>query len=275
MWTEIAENIRLGGGVPVPVRLRPEQDYLYSPENIEAAITPRTRAIFVNTPHNPTGAVLRHQTVEAIAAIAEKHNLTLVSDEAYEHVIFDGEQHVSIGAFPAAQGRAITVHSLSKTYAMSGLRLGYVIATDELILNRLKKLVRCTINGVNSVAQYGAAAAINGPQDATLAMSAEYQARRDILYSALEASPYVKPFKPSGAFYLWARITPDWPGYQGKSDDWSMTNYLIDQAGIGSAPGSAFGAAGDGHIRFAFSCSTDQVREAAGMLPSVLRAAKA
>ena len=105
--------------------------------------------------------------------------------------------------------------------------------------------------------------------------AAEYQVRRDMLFAALEAAPYVKAFKPSGAFYLWARITPDWPGYQGKTDDWSMTNYLIDQAGIGSAPGSAFGPANEDYIRFAFSCSTDQVREAAGLLPSVLQAAKA
>jgi aspartate aminotransferase len=275
MWTEIAENIRLGGGLPVPVRLRPEEGYLYAPADIEAAITPRTRAIFVNTPHNPTGMVVRRGTLEEIAAIAEKHNLLLVSDEAYEHVIFDGEEHVSLGSLPAARERTITVHSLSKTYAMSGLRLGYVITTDELIMMRLKKLVRCTINGVNSVAQYGAAAAINGPQDAPLSMSAEYQLRRDMLFAALEESPYVKAFKPSGAFYIWVRINPDWPGYQGKTDDWSMTNYLIDQAGIGSAPGSAFGPDNEGYIRFAFSCSTDQVRAAAELLPSVLQSAKA
>jgi aspartate aminotransferase len=275
MWTEIAENIRLSAGVPVPVRLRQDEGYLYAPDDIEAALTPRTKAIFVNTPHNPTGMVVHRSTLDSIAAIAEKHNLLLISDEAYEHVIFDGEKHSSLGSLPAARGRTITVHSLSTTYALSGLRLGYVIATDEVILERLKKLVRCTINGVNSVTQYGAAAAINGPQDATLAMAAEYQVRRDILFAALEESAYVKPFKPSGAFYLWAGITSDWPGYQGKTDDWSMTNYLIDQAGIGSAPGSAFGPANESNIRFAFSCSTDQVRAAAELLPSVLRAAKA
>ncbi|HUH98830.1 MAG TPA: pyridoxal phosphate-dependent aminotransferase [Anaerolineales bacterium] len=274
MWTEIAENIRLGGGMPVPVRLREDEDYLYSPDDIAAAITTKTRAIFVNTPHNPTGAVVHRATLEAIAALAEKHNLLLVSDEAYEHVIFDGQKHVSLGSLPAAQNRTISVFSLSKTYAMSGLRLGYVISTDELMLGRLKKMVRCTINGVNSVAQYGAAAAINGPQDFTKSMAQEYQMRRDMLFSALEESPYVQPFKASGAFYLWARMTPDWPGYQGRRDDWSMTNYLIDQSGIGSTPGSAFGAAGDGHIRFAFSCSTAQVREAASLLPAVLKAAK-
>ncbi len=271
MWTEIGEHIRLGGGIPMPVRLRRENGYQYDPEEIEAAITPRTRAIFVNTPHNPTGAVASRQTLEQIAALAEKYNLTLISDEAYEHIIFDGLKHISLGSLPAAQGRTISIYSMSKTYAMSGLRLGYVVATDALILERLKKLVRCTINGVNSVAQYGAVAALTGPQDFTRAMTAEYQLRRDLLWEALKAAPYLEPFKPSGAFYLWSKIKEDWPGYQGRTDDWSMTNYLIDHAGVGSSPGSAFGAAGAHHIRFAFSCSTEQVREAATLIPVSLQ----
>src|SRR5574341_1055632 len=273
MWTEIAENIRLSGGKPVPVRLRLENGYQYDPSEIEAAITPRTRAIFINTPHNPIGVVAQRETLEAIARLVEKHNLFLVSDEAYEHVIFDGQKHISLGSLPAAQDRTISVYSLSKTYAMSGLRLGYVVVSQPLFLDRIKKLVRCTINGVNSVAQYGAAAALNGPQAFTHAMAQEYQKRRDILFAALEEAPYVKAFKPGGAFYLWARIQPEWPGYDGKQDDWSMTNYLIDKAGIGSSPGSAFGAAGTGHIRFAFSCSTEQVEEAARLLPETLRLA--
>lgn len=273
MWTEIAENIRLGGGRPVPVVLREERGYQYDPVDIEAAITPRTKAIFVNTPQNPIGAVAARETLEAIAQIAERHNLLLVSDEAYEHVIYDGVKHLSLGSLPGAQDRTISVYSMSKTYAMSGLRLGYLVINDPALLERIKKLVRCTINGVNSVTQYGAAAALNGPQDATRAMAKEYQKRRDILFSALENAPYVKPFKPGGAFYIWARILPDWPGYDGKVDDWSMTNYLIDAAGIGSSPGSAFGPAGEGCIRFAFSCSTDQVEEAASLLPDVLAGA--
>lgn len=273
MWTEIAENVRLGAGKPVPVRLKLENGYQYAPSEIEAALTPRTRAIFVNTPHNPSGAVAGRPVLESIAALAEKHNLFLVSDEAYEHVIFDGRQHLSLGSLPAAQDRTISVYSLSKTYAMSGLRLGYVIVPQPLILERMKKLVRCTINGVNSVAQYGAAAVLRAPQDATHQMAHEYQKRRDIIFSALEESPYVQPFLPGGAFYLWTRIRPDWPGYGGRADDWSMTNYLIDKVGIGSSPGSAFGVAGEGHIRFAFSCSTGQVEEAARLLPQVLREA--
>jgi len=270
MWTEIAENIRLGGGKPVAVQLREENGYQYDPAEIEAAITPRTKAVFVNTPQNPIGVVASRQTLEAIAQIAERHNLLLVSDEAYEHVLYDGAEHVSLGSLPAAQNRTISVYSMSKTYAMSGLRLGYLVVNDPLLLERIKKLVRCTINGVNSVTQYGAAAALSGPQDATKAMAQEYQKRRDILFDALEEAPYLKAFKPGGAFYLWARILPDWPGYDGKRDDWSMTNYLIDTAGIGSSPGSAFGPAGRDHIRFAFSCSTAQVEEAARLLPEIL-----
>ena len=273
MWTEIAEHIRLGGGEPVRVRLRKAEDYRYHPEDIQAALTPRTVAIYLNTPHNPTGALMRRPELEAIAKIAERHDLTLVSDEAYEHITFDGERHISIGSLPAARDRTISVYSLSKTYAMSGLRLGYVVTADEVVLERLKKLVRCTINGVNSVAQAGAVAAITGSQEDTHAMLQEYQLRRDVLFDALQAAPYLEPFKPSGAFYMWARITPDWPGYQGKRDAWSMTDYLIDQAGIGSTPGSAFGPAGEAHMRFAFSCSTEQVREAAALLPETLRLA--
>jgi aspartate aminotransferase len=274
MWTEVSENIRLAGGIPVPVKLHEEAGYQYNPQEIEAAITTRTRAIFVNTPHNPTGSVADLTTLEDLAAIAEKHNLRLVSDEAYEHIIFDGRKHTSVGSIPAAQGRTVSVFSMSKTYAMSGLRLGYLVLNDTVTLDRIKKLVRCTINGVNSVTQYGAVAALNGPQDATREMTQEYQMRRDVLFDALEESPYLKAFKPQGAFYLWARILPDWPGYGGKSDDWSMTDYLIDRSGIGSTPGSAFGPAGAGHIRFAFSCSTAQVNEAAKLLPGVLRTAK-
>ncbi len=270
MWTEIAENIRLGGGRPVAVQLREENGYQYDPAEIEAAITPRTKAIFVNTPQNPIGVVAARETLEAIAQIAERRNLLLVSDEAYEHVLYDGAEHISLGSLSAAQHRTISVYSMSKTYAMSGLRLGYLVVNDALLLERIKKLVRCTINGVNSVTQYGAAAALSGPQDATKSMAQEYQKRRDILFAALEQAPYLKAFKPGGAFYLWARILPEWPGYDGRRDDWSMTNYLIDAAGIGSSPGSAFGPAGRDHIRFAFSCSTAQVEEAAHLLPQVL-----
>jgi aspartate aminotransferase len=270
MWTEIAENIRLGGGTPVRVTLDPNHGMAYTAEAIERHITPKTRAIFLNTPHNPTGVVLTEPELRAIADLAIKHKLWLVSDEAYEHVIFDGAKHVSIGSLPGVEDRTLTLFSASKSYAMSGLRIGYIAGRDKLMLERIKKLLRCTINGVNSITQYGAAAALTGPQDAPRSMGVEYQARRDALLNGIVGVKALQPFKPTGSFFLWLRIDPSWSGYNGAKDDWAMTNYLIDKGGVGCAPGTAFGPAGAGCVRLAFSCSRPQVEAAAKIICSLL-----
>ena len=270
MWTEIAENIRLGGGVVVRCPLDPARDMAYTAQDIERHITPRTAAIFLNSPQNPTGAVMSREDLQDIVDLAVRHDLRIVSDEAYEHVIFDGHQHVSIGSLPGAEDRAISLYSMSKSYEMSGLRIGYLVARDEALLERVKKLLRCSTNGVNSIAQHGAVAALTGPQDVTRAMALEYQARRDVLLQGLEGVSALRPFKPSGSFFLWARITPDWEGYKGARDDWAMTNLLIDQGGVGSSPGTAFGPAGEGCVRFAFSCDRPQVEAAAAVIRQLL-----
>jgi aspartate aminotransferase len=267
-WTETFDNVTLAGGVPVRCKLDEAHGYRYDPAAVAACITPRTRAIVVNTPHNPTGAVVSRQDLAALLALADEHGLYLIADEAYEHVIFDGREHVSAGAL--GYPRVISVYSFSKSYAMSGLRLGYVTVHDELLLERMTKLLRCTINGVNSATQLAAVAALTGPQDATRSMCAEYQKRRDALWDAVKDARLLHAVKPEGAFYLWARIDDRWPGYQGRRTGWALTEHLIDEAGIGSAPGEVFGAAGAGHIRFAFSCSTDQVVEGAKLLKQLL-----
>lgn len=270
MWTEIAENIRLAGGVAVRCRLDPAQDMAYTAANIERHIGPRTRAIFLNTPQNPTGSVLSTAQLREIVDLAVRNDLRIISDEAYEHVIFDGREHVSIGSLPGAEERTITLYSMSKSYAMSGLRLGYVTALDEAFRERVKKLLRCSTNGVNSITQYGAAAALDGPQDATRAMGVEYQARRDLLLDGLAGVRSLRPFKPQGSFFLWARIDPSWTGYKGARDDWAMTNLLIDEGGVGCSPGTAFGPAGEACVRLAFSCERAQVEEAAAIIRSLL-----
>ncbi|MES2641388.1 MAG: pyridoxal phosphate-dependent aminotransferase [Myxococcota bacterium] len=270
MWTEIAENIRLGGGVPVRCRMDLESPTPWTAAQIEQLITPRTKAIFVNTPHNPTGVVLSRAVLRDIVALAKKHDLRIISDEAYEHVIFDGEQHVSIGSLPGAEDRTISLYSCSKSYAMSGLRVGYLVSTDTAFLSRVKKLLRCTTNGVNSLAQWGAAAAIGAPQDTPRLMGAVYQERRDALLAGLEGIDLLVPYVPKGSFFLWARIQPSWRGYRGSRGDEAMTDWLIDEVGVGSSPGSAFGPAGAGWIRFAFSCDTKEVQAAAGLVHQVL-----
>jgi aspartate aminotransferase len=265
-WTDTANNILLAGGVPVRCSLNLERDFLYEAATIESAITPRTVAIVVNTPHNPTGAVLDRQTLIAILHVAERHNLKIISDEAYEHVIYDGLKHVSIGSLPGAEERVISLFSCSKSYSMAGLRLGYIAANDDLFIQRGKKLSRCTLNGVNSITQHGVVAALNGPQDFIAEVVREYQSRRDLIYESVRQVPLFQPFRPQGTFYLWTRIAPDWEGYQGKRDSWAMTSYLLDRAAIGSTPGIDFGPAGEGYIRFSFSCPRAHIERAAETL---------
>ena len=268
-WTETADNVTIAGGVPVRCTLDPQRGYAYDPERIAALVTPRTRAIVVNSPHNPTGAVVDTEALAGILDVATRNGLVVISDEAYEHVIYDGREHVSVGSLPGAAERTLSIFSMSKSYAMSGLRVGYLACNDDTLLERMVKLLRCTINGVNSATQHGAVAALTGPQDATTDMRRVYQRRRDLLMGALDGLRYLRPFRPQGAFYAWCRIDPDWPGVDGRRDAWAMTEHLIDAAGIGSAPGDVFGPAGAGHLRFAFSCPTEQIEEAAKRLPDV------
>jgi aspartate aminotransferase len=267
-WTETADNVTLAGGRPTRARLNAKNGYRYEPEAIEAALTPRTRAIVINTPHNPTGLIVDREGLAAILQVAEKHGLWVISDEAYEHVLYDGHRHVSAASF--GYDKVLSIFSLSKSYAMSGLRIGYLACNDDLLIERMSKLLRCTINGVNSATQYGAIAAITGPQEAPCRMAGEYLLRRNALWDGLKDLKTLHPFKPQGAFYIWASIDENWAGHSGRRDGRAMAEHLIEKAGIGSVPGEVFGPAGAGHIRFAFSCSTDQVLEAAKILKQIL-----
>lgn len=266
-WTETADNVRLAGGVARGVAFDPQHSDAWA-DAVAAAVTPRTCAIVINSPHNPTGAVLDRDALTAVVRVAEQHGLWVVSDEAYEHVIHDGREHVSAGAL--GYDRVLSIFSMSKSYALSGLRVGYLGCNDDHLIERMTKLLRCTINGANSAMQHGAIAALTGPQDAISVMAAEYQHRRDLLWDAVSQVPVLQPFKPEGAFYLWARIADGWVAPDGRGDGWAMTEHLIDKAAVGSAPGEVFGPAGAGHIRFAFSCSTDQIEAAAVAIRELL-----
>jgi aspartate aminotransferase len=274
MWTEVVENIKLAGGIPVGIPLHARDGFQYRPEAIEAAITDRTVAIFLNTPHNPTGAVLSEATLRAILDIAERKGLWVVSDEAYEDVIYAPETHISAASLVPSgsplQQRMVTVFSFSKSFAMPGLRLGCLITKSETLHDRVPKLLRCTINGVNSLAQWGAVAAIEGPQDQLPAMRDEYLVRRDIIIEALSGIDGVRPFTPRGAFYVWAELDPSLYKRLGVHDADELSSYLAER-GIGSAPGDAFGRSCEDAIRFSFSCGTSMVREGSKVLRAVLR----
>jgi aspartate aminotransferase len=270
MWTEVVENIRMAGGVPVGVVLSAEDDFEYRTDRIEAAITPRTRAIFLNTPQNPTGAVLSRDRLKEIVALARANDLWIVSDEAYEDVLYEPWTHTSIGSLAGDYAdRVISIYSFSKSHAMSGLRVGYIVTRSELLHDRIPKLLRCTINGVNSLAQWAALAAVNGPKDHLRAMCAEYAMRREIMLDALSGIPGVRAFAPRGAFYAWVEL--DQSAYErlGVPDAAALSDRLA-LAGIGSAPGDAFGESCANAIRFAFSCDTEMVRDGSVLLRNAL-----
>ena len=270
MWTEVAENIRLAGGTPVRVPLQMAGDYAYVPDAVARAITPATRAIFINTPHNPTGAVLDRPTLEALVALAREHDLWIVSDEAYEDVLYEPYTHCSVASIAGDWAdRVISVYSFSKSHAMSGLRVGYIVTKSGVLQERIQKLLRCTINGVNSLAQWAALAATAGPQEHLPGMRAEYRTRRDVLLAALEGVPGVRPFVPRGAFYVWAELDPSLYERLGVASADELSAKLASN-GIGSAPGDAFGVQCADAIRFAFSCDTEMVRTGASVLRSAL-----
>ena len=270
-WPPCAGNVALARGVPVPCPLHESLGWRYDLGELESKITAKTRAIYLNSPHNPTGGVLTRADVEAIAALAERRNLWILSDEAYEDVVFDGAEHVSPASLPGMYDRTISIYTFSKTYAMTGLRLGYVAAQDAKLRERMKKALFYTASNIASVVQFGGVGALEGSQAAVTAFRDELQARRDLFYNGLReaAGGIFSGQPPKGAFYAFVRIDPEWGQAsirKGDSLSWKMTEYLISEGRIGCVPGVDFGRNGEGFLRFCFARDR---RELAGALESM------
>lgn len=270
MWTEIAENVQFARGRVVRVPLRREAGYEYDPVEIERRITPKTKAIFVNTPHNPTGAVLSAQTIGKIVDLARLHNLWIVSDEAYEHVLYDWNTHHSVASLAGEWARnVVTIFSFSKSHAMSGLRVGAVLVSDSGIHDRMQKILRCSINGVSSVAQWGALAALQGSDSHREMMQREYASRRRTMIEALTNIPGLHVFNPQGTFFVWAEIERELIERMGLRDVSHLSDLLCER-GIGNTPGIAFGPESGNSMRFSFSCSTTMVEGGSQSLREIL-----
>jgi aspartate/methionine/tyrosine aminotransferase len=270
-WPPCMGNITLARGVPVPCPLHEDLGWRYDLAELESKVTPKTRAIYVNSPHNPTGGVLTRQDLQAIAAICRERDLWLLSDEAYEDVVFDGVEHVSPASLPDMYERTISVFTFSKTYAMTGLRLGYLAARDPRLRERMKKVLFYSASNVTSVVQYGGIGALEGSQDSVATFRQELEARRDLFYAGIRehAAGVLSGAPPKGAFYAFLRIDPSWrpekPPETG-SISWAMGEYLIAKGRVGCVPGADFGARGEGYIRF---CFARERRELAGALESM------
>jgi len=253
-WPPAAGNVSAAHGVPVGYRLHERDGWRPDFDEIVSRITPKTRVLYVNSPSNPTGGVLTRADLERLAAIARDHKLWVISDEAYEDVVFDGE-HVSIASLPAMYERTIPVYTFSKSYAMTGLRLGYVAIANPAIRDRAKKVLFYTASNIASVVQFGGIGALEGPQDCIEDFRIELRARRDLFYRGVaELSGGVFSGQPpAGAFYAFLKIDPNWGSQSPESISWRMVEYLIKNGRIGCVPGVDFGAHGEGYVRFCFA----------------------
>ena len=256
-WPPCAGNILAAQARPVPCPLHEPLQWRYDLRELESKITARTRAIYINSPHNPTGGVLTRADVEGIAAMARERKLWLLSDEAYEDVIFDGAEHISPASLAGMYERTISVFTFSKSYAMTGLRLGYVAAQDDKLRERMKKVLFYSASNVTSIVQDGGIGALEGPQDNIEHFRSELQARRDLFYNGIRrhAAGVLSGSPPRGAFYAFLKINPAWnPGAAAvDSISWAMAEHLIAKGRIGCVPGADFGRGGEGYIRFCFA----------------------
>jgi aspartate aminotransferase len=258
-WVSFCEQIKLAGGRPVPVATI---DHQLDPAAIEKAVNRRTKAILVNTPNNPTGAVYPRERLAEVAEIAASHGLYLISDEAYHLFTYDGLPHVPMREVAADRDRVITVRSFSKHYNMTGFRLGYV-AAHEAVIAALTRLQSHLSGNVCTFAQYGGLGALQMDQGIVEERRRELERRRDLAYELTRE--LFECVKPQGAFYLFADARAHL-GAGESSEDLAMR--LLDRAGVAVVPGEAFG--GPGHIRIAFGAAETEMRAAFDKIKEVL-----
>ncbi|MBC8441680.1 MAG: pyridoxal phosphate-dependent aminotransferase [Deltaproteobacteria bacterium] len=252
-------QIRLFGGVPIRVKAKEENQFKINPEDVRKAITPKTKVIILNTPSNPTGAVFDRKILEQIADLCKQHEIMVLSDEPYEHILFDGKEHVSIGSLEGMKDLTISIYTLSKSYAMTGWRVGYVVA-NKAIIAEMEKLMEHMVSGVTAVAQRAALAAISGSQDCVKHMVERYAKRRELVYTGLNSLQGISCIKPESTFYAFPNISSF-----GMSS-WDFAKYMVKEHKVAMVPGSIFGENGEGFVRISFATSSENLEKALGRI---------
>jgi aspartate/methionine/tyrosine aminotransferase len=255
VWPSYSGLVRLSGGKPVLFRLKPPS-YQLDVELLKEKVTGHTRMVIINTPNNPTGAVYGHRELEALASIARKNDFLVLADEVYEKIIFDDARHISIASLAGMKDRTITVNSFSKTYAMTGWRVGYVVA-NEKITTGIRRVHSYAVSCVSPILQKAALAALTKSQDCVHQMVKEYRERRDIFVEALNDIDGFSCEKPKGTFYVFPSIEDlGVPSAE-------FAERMLKEAKVAGIPGSAFGQSGEGHLRMSVAVSRDPLLEAA------------
>lgn len=239
---------------PVPWVLREDREFRADPEDLRALVTPRTRLIILNSPHNPTAGVLSGADFEAVAAIVRGRPITVLSDEIYRRILY-GERFASFASLPGMAEQTIILDGFSKTYAMTGWRIGYGIATPA-VAARLAQLMVNSNSCTAAFTQMAAIAALRGPQDCVDRMVAEFRRRRDVIVAGLRALPGVRCLVPAGAFYAFPNVRAIDP------DAGALAAALLNEAGVAVLAGTAFGAHGQGYLRLSYAASVEAITEA-------------
>ncbi|HEV8613995.1 MAG TPA: pyridoxal phosphate-dependent aminotransferase [Methylomirabilota bacterium] len=274
-WVSYPEQARLVGGVAVPVQTQEATGFDLDPEQVRAAVTPRTKVVVLNSPNNPTGAVFSAAALQAVARLAVERDLWVVSDECYEALTFEG-RHVSIASFgPEIKARTLVINTCSKAYAMTGWRIGYAAGPRELIRAMTDVQSQVTSNP-SSIAQWAAVEALAGSQDQVAKMAGEFDRRRRLIVSGLNALPGVRCVMPKGAFYAFANVSGLF-GRTWKTGERSVTlatsldvtAFLLEAARVAVVPGLDFGS--DAHVRLSYATSDALISEGLSRMDAAIR----
>ena len=261
--------IEFTGANPVPVPIREENGFAFSAEETLSLLTPKARLLIVNSPANPTGGVTPKSEVDRLVAGLEQFpGVAVMSDEIYDHMTYDGEKHVCLLSYPSIRDRLILLNGWSKTYAMTGWRLGYAIWPGKLY-DYARKLAVNLHSCVNASAQYAGLAALQGPQDEVVKMIAEFDRRRKVVVDGLNKLPGVSCAMPKGAFYAFPNIKDT--GWKAKA----LASSLLEDAGVAIIGGPDFGILGEGYVRLSYANSTDNILKALARMGKFLESRKA
>ena len=271
-WVSYPELIKLADGKPVFVEGDEKSNYKFTKENLEKAVTAKTKAIVLNTPNNPTGTIYNKEELEVIADFAKKYNIIIISDEMYEKLIYDNENHISIASLSKdAYERTIVINGLSKSYAMTGWRIGYC-ATSEKIAKLMISIQSHVTSNVCSITQYAALEALNGPQDEITKMINEFEKRRNYMINRIESIDNLSIVKPKGAFYIMINIE----NCLGKEINGKILNEsmefcasLLENEKLAVIPGKAFGL--NNYIRVSYATSMEAIKEGLNRIESFIK----
>lgn len=248
------EETLIAGAKSVAVPLRADSGYRIEGKHLEEYVTPRTKVMWLNSPINPTGHVFSKRDLEEVAAVAERNDLLVFTDEIYEKLVYDGAEHVSIGCMPGMEDRVITANGFSKSYAMAGWRIGYV-AADKRLIDQMSKLHYYAVLCPSTIAQKAALAALNGPQDCVREMVREYDRRRMTVLETLRKIDGISYVPPRGAFYVFPNVS------RFSENDEIVAETLIREFSVATVPGSGFGRGGAGHLRLSYSVAMTEIEE--------------